>query len=140
VLDTNILVSAVLSPTGAAAATVSLALRGEVTIVCSPVLLTEFEEVLARFMSRADAADARGVLEDTAYLVDPSTVPPVTRDPDDDHVVAAAIAGDAAWIVTRDKDLLSLESHAGVLMIEPGPFLQIVHTMQLSREDETPAE
>jgi uncharacterized protein len=125
VLDTNILVSGILSPSGAAGAVLSLALQGEIVIVCSAVLLAEFEEVLGRFMASAEAADARGALEELSYLVEPLQVAAVSRDPDDDHVLAAAVVGEAEYIVTRDKDLLSMRSYAGMEIVEPGPFLGI---------------
>jgi putative PIN family toxin of toxin-antitoxin system len=123
VLDTNVLVSAVLSPSGAAGAVLGRARQGDIEIVCSPALLAEFEEVLGRFMPSVDAADARGALEELCHLVEPSTVMPVSRDPDDDHILAAALSGEAAYVVTRDKDLLSLQSHSGVEILDPGTFL-----------------
>lgn len=47
---------------------------------------------------------------------------PVCRDPDDDHVIATAIAGDSACIVTGDDDLLTLGTHAGIAMLSPADF------------------
>ena len=43
--------------------------------------------------------------------------PPTCRDPDDDHVIAAALAAKAAGIVTGDKDFLSLGEHQGVKIV-----------------------
>jgi putative PIN family toxin of toxin-antitoxin system len=126
VLDTNILVSSILSPSGSAGAVLSLALQSEIVVLCSAVLLAEFEEVLGRFMTSAEAADARGALEELSYLVEPRRVAAVSRDPDDDHVLAAAVAGKAEYIVTRDKDLLVMGSYTGIEIVEPGPFLGIV--------------
>lgn len=39
---------------------------------------------------------------------------PVSRDPDDDAVLALAIAAQAELIVSGDDDLLSLGAHAGI--------------------------
>jgi uncharacterized protein len=47
---------------------------------------------------------------------------PVCRDPEDDHILAAAAAGEVDCIVTGDEDLLVLGSHAGIPIIAPAAF------------------
>ena len=49
---------------------------------------------------------------------------PVCRDPDDDRVLAAAIAGEAETIVTGDRDLLVLEAFESVRIVSPREFLE----------------
>jgi putative PIN family toxin of toxin-antitoxin system len=48
---------------------------------------------------------------------------PVCRDPDDDMVLATAVSGGAAAIVTGDDDLLVLGSYQGVQIMSPREFL-----------------
>ena len=48
----------------------------------------------------------------------------MSRDPDDDSVIAAAVAAQAAWIVTGDQDLLVLGSYEGIAIITPAQALQ----------------
>ena len=50
----------------------------------------------------------------------------VIRDPNDDMVIATAQRAQAAYIVTRDKDLLSLQYYEGITMITPEAFIAIV--------------
>ena len=50
---------------------------------------------------------------------------PVCRDPDDDRVLAAAIAGEAEAIVTGDGDLLVLGTFQGVRIVTPRGFLEL---------------
>ncbi len=62
-----------------------------------------------------------------AHLVtDLPQVTAVIRDPNDDMVVATAQRAQAAYIVTRDKDLLSLQQYEGITMITPEAFIAIV--------------
>ncbi len=47
----------------------------------------------------------------------------VSRDPDDDWVLATAVAGDAEAIVSGDADLLTLGSYSGIRMLSPRHFV-----------------
>jgi predicted nucleic acid-binding protein len=47
-----------------------------------------------------------------------------SRDPKDDKFVACALAGDADYVVTEDKDILVLEALAGVRLVTPYDFLR----------------
>jgi predicted nucleic acid-binding protein len=57
-------------------------------------------------------------------------LPPVPgampRDPDDDKIVACALAAGAEYIESRDRDLLSLGNYAGIAITAPEPFLRVV--------------
>jgi predicted nucleic acid-binding protein len=55
-----------------------------------------------------------------AEIVDPPPLPePVSRDPDDDAVLALAAAARPDLIVTGDKDLLVLDAYAGIPIVSP---------------------
>ncbi len=60
-----------------------------------------------------------------AAWFEPRPLPtPVCRDPDDDWVLATAIAGGAEAIVTGDADLLALGVFQGIRILSPRQFLQ----------------
>jgi putative PIN family toxin of toxin-antitoxin system len=47
---------------------------------------------------------------------------PISRDSDDDNIIATAVAGQCDCIVTGDNDLLVLENFNGISIIKPADF------------------
>jgi putative PIN family toxin of toxin-antitoxin system len=123
VFATNVLISALVYG-GLPRELLASVFRGEVTLVTSTVLTDELEEVLvARFAHDPSLArTVRAEIEMLAEVVDVSELACVARDPDDDAVLAAAIAGEAAAIVTGDRDLLVLAEHQGIRIVTPRDF------------------
>ncbi len=125
VLDTNLLVSGVIA-TGLPRRLVDAAKAGEFELCTSEVLLAELLEVLSRgkFAQRLTQAGLtpEGIVDDLRRLVvivAPTDVPRVVlTDPDDDHVIAAAVTGQADLIASGDKrDLLPLGSFQGIPIV-----------------------
>jgi len=122
--DTNVLISGILFR-GLPRTLLERAVRGELELVTSPALLDELEDVLTRrfeFPSELGRA-VRTELESLADVVVPPDVPAVSRDRDDDQVLAAAVSGGAEAIVTGDRDLLVLEMHHGIRVMGPSDFI-----------------
>jgi putative PIN family toxin of toxin-antitoxin system len=119
-LDTNVLISGILFR-GAPRTLLERAIRGELDLVTSPALLDELEGVLVRrFEFPPELGRAvRTEVESLAEVVVPEEVPAVSRDPDDDQVLAAAIRGTVEAIVTGDRDLLVLRTHQGIPIVAP---------------------
>lgn len=67
-------------------------------------------------------ADVRAV----AIIVEPAHRLDVSRDADDNRVLEAAVAGSADYIVTGDRDLLELGSHAGIRIVTPADFVKLL--------------
>jgi len=61
-----------------------------------------------------------------AALVRPSPISRIAPDPDDDAVIATALAAKADWVVTGDKPLLSVTEYQGVRIVGVSQALQIV--------------
>ena len=123
-LDTNVLVSAIVFG-GLPRQLLDAVLQGRIVFVTGDELLDEVEDVLRdRFgFDRSAARLVRAETEVVADLVEPRDVPAVSRDPDDDVVLATAVAGTVDAIVTGDKDLLVLEAHQDVPILTPRQFV-----------------
>jgi len=104
------------------------------TWAISEVMLTEFIEVTNRprlqRLIRPLVRDAVVVaLRTRSRLVTPATEFPHCRDPKDDIVIATAVAAQADFIVTSDRDLLDddtlIQALSGydIRVVFPGQFL-----------------
>jgi putative PIN family toxin of toxin-antitoxin system len=123
VLDTNVLVSALITPRGASARLLSELRTGAFELVTSPLLLAELREVLRRpkFRSYVDEVEADAYLElitrESTVLEDPlpDEQTPLPADPDDRFLVELARAAPVHALVTGDARLLELRPAVPVL-------------------------
>ena len=125
VLDTNTIVSG-LGWGGAPAAVLDAALAGRFETVTSPALLDELRRVLTYPKLQAVVGEPGELVELlalSAIVVIPTHTVEVSRDPDDDRLIEAALAGEAAVIVTGDQDLLSLQRVSQIRIMTPPEFL-----------------
>ena len=127
VLDTNVYLSIFVFPESRMFDLWRLAREGRYTVVISPFIVREFMETLReKFGVPAEARELikRRVLR-RADIVQPKTVPKViSDDPDDDHILACAVAGEAALIVSGNKHLLRLREYHGIPIVRPMDFLR----------------
>jgi hypothetical protein len=134
VVDTNVLISAFFWG-GVPGQVLEAARRERCTIISSEPLLAELLLVLQRDkfskhlhqMSRTPQQflnNYRALVD----IVDDIPLPqPVSDDPDDDRVLACAISGAADAIVSGDDDLLRLEVYAGIFVVNPTQFLDLLN-------------
>jgi putative PIN family toxin of toxin-antitoxin system len=126
VLDTNVLIAAFVSRGGQCAQLLEHCVQAH-EIVTSAGLLDEHQEKLVRkFRLTPDVASSNAaLLRSLMDVVDPPPLAvPVCRDPDDDLVLATAVAGGCVAIVTGDKDLLVLGSYGAIQIKSPGDFMR----------------
>jgi putative PIN family toxin of toxin-antitoxin system len=132
VLDPNVLVSALISPTGACAHLLLELRAGAFELVTSTRLLTELDEVLRRerfrrYATEADVSDYVELLRREGVVVDdPDPVhEPLCEDPDDEYLIARARAARVS-LVSGDPHLLRLRGELPVLT--PREFLESLET------------
>jgi putative PIN family toxin of toxin-antitoxin system len=129
VFDTNVFVSALLSPESKPRLAVDRG-RRDGDILLSSAVLIELSEVLSRshFRRYIDAEDIRlflAALTREADWVEVDMQVSACRDPNDDKFLSLAVCGRATHIITGDADLLALHPFRGIEIVTPGMFLQL---------------
>jgi uncharacterized protein len=134
VLDTNVVLSALLWRGTPYQLLTTLRAQSEYQLFSSPVLLEELAGVLTRasITKRLNLIkqSAPSVLADytaAVTLIEPLSVPRVVlSDPDDDHVLACALAARAELIVSGDGDLLTLGQYHQIRILQPSAAMTSV--------------
>jgi putative PIN family toxin of toxin-antitoxin system len=137
VLDTNVVMSALLWSGTPHQLLQAIRSRSDVRVYSSQALLEELTDVLMRpsVSKRLAAIDRtpREVIADLIAVVDLIEVTNVPRvvpsDPDDDQVIAAAVAAHADLIVSGDRDLLSLGTYQAIVICSPADAMARVATV-----------
>lgn len=103
-------------------------------MVSSSALLAELADVIGRakfdaILLRSNTLRERSLAEvrRLAEVIDPPPLPqPVCRDPNDDQVLALALAAKVELIVSGDNDLLSLTRFEGIPILAPVEAVRMV--------------
>jgi putative PIN family toxin of toxin-antitoxin system len=127
VIDTNLLISRLLTPRGTAAQAVDRAVELGILLV-SDDTLEEFTQVMARprfdpYITAEDRQGFMALLTGVARRIHVTRQFQVCRDPKDNKFLDVAFNGRAHAIVTGDQDLLVLQSFHGVAILAPAQFL-----------------
>jgi putative PIN family toxin of toxin-antitoxin system len=107
VIDTNILVSAALTPDGLRRTVLLLATTKPATLYTSEAILAEYREVLARPELKIRRGLRQQVLQfivSHSHRVKPSRAIHVTKDPDDNKSLECAHAARADYLVTGNQE------------------------------------
>lgn len=132
-MDTDTIVAAMRSPSGASSELLRRGRRGELTLAASVSLFMEYEAVCRR----AEHMDAAGLntkqvgifLDALAHIVEPVEVHflwrPQLRDPADELVLEAAVNASAQALLTfNQRHFTKAAMRFGLQVMLPGPFLR----------------
>jgi uncharacterized protein len=128
VLDAGVLVSAAIAPNGVCGRLLRAATERQYTLIASPQLIGELQDVLRRpkFRPYVTVDEAmtfvRAVSRVAELASDPPLQPGLTPDPDDDYLVALARAAHADFLISGDPDLTTLENPEPPV-VTPSEFL-----------------
>jgi putative PIN family toxin of toxin-antitoxin system len=129
VLDTNVLVGAAYAEESASRRLVEACLDRELIAVLSPALRREYEQIIRQAVRVRGFDDALRRLLDEAEIVEPQQTPRVVADdPEDDKLVAVAVAASASALITNDRHLLALDPHGPIRIVRPAEFVRLWRT------------
>ena len=133
VLDTNTFISSLLTTEGPSARTLDAWRARRYDLIISPQIIAEFIRVThyprirRKYLFTDDDVNAFvALLERYAQVVHPAVdvSGSVPADPQDEMIVACAVAGSADLIVSGDHHLLDLVAYQGIRVVTPVQFLE----------------
>jgi putative PIN family toxin of toxin-antitoxin system len=137
VIDSNVWIAALISPTGTARQLVDAILDNDIDILMSEAT---FDELVSRLdrpkFDRYREPEAWNLflselVELALWQEDAGTTTGISRDADDDKFLALAAMGQADAIVSGDRDLLELGTHDGIPIVTPAEFLRRLRRSEL---------
>jgi uncharacterized protein len=137
VIDSNVWIAALITPTGTAGQMLDALLSQDIDILLS-------EATFAELVSRLDRPKFDRYREPQAWNLflselvelalwheDAGMADGISRDADDDKFLALAVNGQATAIISGDKDLLDLVTHEGIPVMTPAQYLRQIRGLDL---------
>lgn len=129
VLDVNVCISGLLW-TGTPNRLIRAAESADITPVTTPAIVEEVRGALARprFAARIKALNTsvgelmESLLSVVEVIQEPRIEAVIPQDPDDDKILACAVASRARWIVSGDAHLLAVKRYRGIAILTPKQF------------------
>lgn len=142
VFDTNVVLSGLFSRGTLTAKLQDLWFAQAFLLVSSPAILRELAHVLASPHLRQRFPNPQARLRRFVQMVfrkaivtqDLYTTDRLTVDPTDNKFLAAALEGQADYVVSRDPHLLNLKHFHAIQIVEPPAFLKAVRLAMTNRE------
>jgi putative PIN family toxin of toxin-antitoxin system len=142
VFDCVALLQAAARPSGPAGACLQAVRDGRLVLFISPEIMAEVRDVLTRpktlrkfpaLTSGAVDVFLQDLLDRASLLTDVPTAYTLDRDPKDEPYINLAIAAGAAYLVSRDKDLLDLMADVDfrkqfptMIILDPPALLRVL--------------
>ena len=129
VYDTNIIISAALSPSGIPSSLLALAVDGTVQLYVSLVILDEYTEVLHRPKFEFSEQTITGLMRkitEAAVLVHPTRTISASPDESDNRFLECAQEAHAGYVVTGNKRHFPFPEFEGITIVSPAEFARIL--------------
>ncbi len=122
VFDTNIYIASIFKGGFSESLINNLVTKKLITLLCSEDILQEMQNKLQKKFrwKETDAGDFVVYIRQISEMVKvQEAITVVTRDPDDNKILACAISGKADLIVSADQDLIAIKEFRGIAIIHP---------------------
>ena len=132
VLDANVIIAA-FAARGLCESIMEVCLSDHKLLLCDELL----EEILRNLRLKIKLSDKivdniSDLLMEQASMIDPVPLSPdICRDPEDVKILGLAVAANANYIVTGDKDLLVLKEFQDVPILSPRAFSNLLHSEEI---------
>ena len=134
VIDTNVIISGVIQKSGFPFKVVKLWEDEALVLITSPATIEEAGRVLnypkiRKKYKLTDDDIKRSITNLLRYSIivdDPPEINAIKEDPEDNKILAAAVAGKADYIISGDAHLLGLKSYEGIEIVTPKKFCEVV--------------
>ncbi len=129
VMDTNVLISGMLTPFGACGAIVRMLTSNSFTLCVDSRILFEYEDVLRRPHFQIDHKMIDTIIEyieNTSEAHNSESLKKILPDPDDNQFLEVAIAANADCLVTGNAKHFPLNLCCGIQVLSPREFLDVI--------------
>lgn len=129
VLDTNVLVSGLLSPFDSSGKIVRMVFSGELILCIDARILSEYKEVLNRPRFNFDKNKIAILIDFIMQYGQVVSSLPLKRslpDPDDEPFLEVAIAGKVKILITGNKVDYPSVSRVGIKVLSPSEFIELL--------------
>jgi uncharacterized protein len=132
VLDTNVVISAVLSHDGIPAKIFEMLLSGNIQNYTTKEIVEEIKDVLERLKitKLVDNIQRRWIItnfEQSSICIKPSVnLTIIKNDPDDNKFLECAVSAQAKYIISGDTHLTDLKRYHDILIVTPTEFFRII--------------
>jgi putative PIN family toxin of toxin-antitoxin system len=129
VLDTNVLVSGLLTPFGSSGEIVRMVFSGELILCVDARILSEYKEVLLRPKFKFDKNKIAVLIDfimQYGQVVSSSPLNHPLPNPDDEPFLEVAIAGNVKTLITGNKVHFPLASRESIEILSPSEFKELL--------------
>jgi len=138
VIDTNILVSAILTSKGNPAKILKLVLEGKLNLIISPAILEETQRVLRyprlvklmkkNKITRKEVYDFLDKMSKVAVITPGQLdIDAIPDDPADNKILACGLEGEADYLISGNHHLTDLKIFQGIKIVHTSTFLKIIN-------------
>jgi len=126
VIDTNVIVAALLNPFGACGSIVRMLLSNEISLCFDARILSEYETVLKRPKFDFKEEDINTFIEflkHSGLTISSNPLPFSLPDPDDEPFLEAAVSAKVQYLVTGNRKHFPMDNYQNVNILSPSEFI-----------------